>query len=116
MPFTDSQIAEYTSQIEELFWSRRRPPLNLRNEMREGQRITGNTVELFFVRPLWNDPSRMVEEPIAKARYVKSRDVWKIYWMRADCKWHSYPPAPEVKTLKKFLLLVEEDANACFFG
>jgi len=116
MAFTDDQIAEFTGMIEDYFWSRRRPPLNLRDKIREGQRITDNAVELFFVRPLWNDPERQVEEPIAKARYVKSRDVWKIYWMRADCKWHSYPPVPEVKTFEEFLFLVEEDANACFFG
>ena len=52
MAFTDEQIAAYMSHIEELFWSQRRPPLNLGHEMREGQRVTGNTVELFFVRPL----------------------------------------------------------------
>jgi len=44
----------------------------------------------------------MVEEPIAKARYVKIRDVWKIYWMRADCKWHSYPPAPKWRPSRSF--------------
>jgi hypothetical protein len=114
--FTNDQIAEYAGMIEEYFWNRRRPPLNLRDKIREGQRITENAVELFFVRPLWNDPAQEVEEPIAKARYIKSRNVWRIYWMRADSKWHSYPPVPEVKTFEEFLFLVEEDANACFFG
>lgn len=36
--------------------------------------------------------------------------------MRADLKWHSYPPAPVVGTVEKFLSLVAEDKHACFFG
>ena len=74
------------------------------------------SVELFEVRPVWDNPSQKMESPVAKATYVKTQDLWRIYWMRADLKWHSYPPTPEVDTLDAFLTLVAEDKHACFFG
>ncbi len=116
MPFTDSEIIEHTRLIEEKFWSRRRPPLHLRERIREGQRIDGQAIELFFVRPSFRNPGQFVEESIAKVQYVRSRNVWKIYWQRADLKWHAYQPRSEVASLAEALLVIDTDTNACFFG
>jgi DUF3024 family protein len=116
MAFSDVEIARYTGLIEKLIWAKRRPPLRLRDKVREGQRIKGSEIELFLVRPLFSDPTRQIEHPIAKARYVKSRNVWQVFWERADMKWHRYLPRPEVKSLEGFLKLVNEDANGCFWG
>jgi hypothetical protein len=57
-----------------------------------------------------------MEHPVAKTTYVRSRGVWRVFWMRRDLKWHRYEPAPEVKTIEAFCALVSEDAYACFFG
>jgi hypothetical protein len=57
-----------------------------------------------------------MENPIAKATYVKSTALWKVYWQRADLKWHSYEPTPQVGSIEKFLAVVDEDRYACFFG
>lgn len=116
MAFTEFEIAEHAAVIERVFWSKRRPPLHLRDKVREGQRIAGQSVELFFVRPVWNDPRRQTEEAIAKLTYVRTSGVWRIFWMRADLKWHRYPPVPEAPTLEAALRIVHADAKACFFG
>jgi DUF3024 family protein len=63
-----------------------------------------------------DDPAQSAEEAVAKARYLKSRDSWLVYWQRADLKWHKYDPLPEVKSLETFLTLVDRDEYACFFG
>jgi hypothetical protein len=31
----------------------------------------------------------MTQKPAAKATYVRKTDRWKIYWQRADLKWHA---------------------------
>jgi len=54
--------------------------------------------------------------PIAKATYVQATEIWKVFWMRQDLKWHRYGPAPEVASLEEFAQLVHEDKHACFFG
>jgi hypothetical protein len=93
-----------------------RPPAHIRNEVDLSFRVKAQSVEIFEIRPLWNDPDKKIEEAVAKATYVKTRKIWKVFWQRADLKWHRYDPEPEVKTLEKFLEVVEKDEYACFFG
>lgn len=93
-----------------------RPPPHIRNEIDLCFRLQNQSVELFEVRPAWDNPSQKMESPVAKATYVKVQNIWKVYWMRADLKWHGYQPAPEVDTLDAFFALVAEDKHACFFG
>jgi len=116
MAFSELEIAEHTTVLERVFWAKRRPPLHLRDKMREGQRIAGQSVELFFVRLRWDDPTSQIEESIAKLTFVRASGHWRIFWKRADGKWHRYPPVPEATTLTAALLVVHQDANACFFG
>lgn len=84
MTFTEIEIAEQTLTLENHFWSLRRPPLHLRDKIREGQRFTDQSIELFVVRPAFNRPGEHIEESIAKVTYVRSKDVWHIFWKRAD--------------------------------
>ena len=98
------------------FVRKHRPPESLRDKLDFGFRFDGRYVELFEIRPGWRDRAEKVEEAVAKARYLKSRDVWLVYWQRADFKWHKYGPMPEVDRVEDFLALVDEDAYQCFFG
>jgi hypothetical protein len=116
MPFTDLEIVEHIATIERELWSRRRPPLHLRPKVREGQRFEGYSVEFFFVRPRYMKPKEYAEHPFAKVRFIRSRGVWRLFWQRADLKWHGYQPAPETTSLAAALRIVNEDAFNCFFG
>lgn len=98
------------------FVAKRRPPVHLRDEVDLSFRFDGRSVEIFEIRPRWDDPTERVEEAVGKARYLKSRNMWLVYWQRADLKWHKYEPVPEVSTVDAFLRLVDEDEYACFFG
>ncbi len=98
------------------FVEQHRPPAHIRPELDLGFRIYGQSVEIFEIRPKWRSPGEKIENPVAKATYVKTQKVWKVYWRRVDLKWHSYAPAPEVDSLEQFLELVGKDENACFFG
>ena len=96
--------------------SQRRPPVHLRAQVDLAFRFDGRSVELFEIRARLLEPTEKWEEALAKARYVKSRDVWLVYWQRADFKWHTYGPKPVVHSLRAFLALVDEDEYGCFFG
>jgi len=98
------------------FVAEHRPPAHLREQVDLGFRYDGRNVEIFEIRPRWDNAAKRVEEAVAKARYLKSRDTWLVYWRRADLKWHKYDPMPEVDTVKAFLKLVSDDEHACFFG
>ena len=98
------------------YLERRRPPAHIRPKLDIGYRVNGQSVEIFEIRPVWNDASKKMELPVAKSTFIKARGVWKIYWMRKDLKWHSYEPVATVGTVDKFLRVVEEDRYGCFWG
>lgn len=116
MAFNDAETESILDKLEREFWVQRRPPLHLRDQLREGQRIDGHSIELFLNRPAFRRPDEWIEEPIAKIRYVRSRDAWEIYWQRADLKWHLYEPCPETRSLSAALTEIKDDPHACFFG
>lgn len=78
--------------------------------------MTTRGVEIIEVVPSFEDKNVKVEHSVAKATYLKSRDVWRIYWQRGSLKWVSYEPAPNVDSLEAFLTVVEEDRFGCFWG
>jgi len=98
------------------YLDRARPPVHIRNELDIGYRIANQSVELFEIRPAFQDPSTKIELAIAKATYVKKEGNWKIYWMRADMKWHRYEPVPDADNLDEFISVIEDDHYGCFYG
>lgn len=98
------------------FLAKRRPPAHIRPKLDFGYRLSDQSVELLEIRPQWDDPSIIRQYPIAKATYVRCRKLWKVFWKRADLKWHSYEPHPTTKTIEEFLTVVDADEHCCFFG
>ena len=99
------------------FMQQRRPPPLVRPELDLGFRVSGQSVEIFEIRPRWRGPpGEKHESPVAKATFVRARGVWRVFWQRCDLKWHSYEPQPEVTTVEEVASLVSQDAHACFFG
>jgi len=98
------------------FVAARRPPAHLRQELDLAYRIAGQSVEIFEIRPAYWDPAQMLENSVAKATYVRRADEWRIYWQRADLKWHRYEPHPTARTIEEVLTVVGEDRYCCFFG
>ena len=99
-------------------WNERIPgdPLRFRDEVDLAFRIDDQSIEIFEIRALWRHPGEKVESSVAKATYVKSREAWKVYWKRADGRWHRYEPAGELGSLEEVLALVGEDAYGAFWG
>lgn len=93
-----------------------RPPAHIRSQLDIGFRISGQSLELFEIRPRWDNPSEILEQDFAKTTFIKKSKSWKIYWIRQDLKWHRYDPVPDVSNLEEFFSLVSEDAYACFRG
>jgi hypothetical protein len=98
------------------FVEKRRPAPHIRPKLDFEFRVSGQSVELFEIRPQWDHPTIKRENSFAKATLVRTQRMWKVYWKRADLKWHSYEPVPEVAAIEEFLAVVQKDEYACFFG
>jgi len=108
-----------TKRLEKIvgaFIEKRRPPPHLRPEIDLGFRVSAQSVEIFEIRPRYDRPQEKMEHPVAKATYVRVHDMWRVFWQRADLKWHRYTPAPHVASIEQFLALVDKDEYSCFFG
>lgn len=113
MAFSELELAKVRRTMD-AYIERRRPRPEIRHELDIGYAIEGQSVTLHEDRRLY-DGSRILE-PVAKATWVKTQKVWKIYWMRADLKWHSYDPVPQVQSLDKVLAGIDADPYGCFWG
>lgn len=100
----------------ENFIARKRPPEHIREKLDLDYKIEGQNIFVFEIRPQWDNPKVINEHPVAKASFIKTKNHWKVFWLRADLKWHSYTTKPTVKTVKEFTNLIEEDKLHCFWG
>jgi hypothetical protein len=110
------RIIDFDLKLLESFIEKRRPPVEIREKLDVAFRKEGQIIEIFTIRPHWKNENEKIETPIAKIKFVKSSAVWRLYWMRADLKWHYYEPAGEMSHLSKALVLIDEDKNGCFWG
>ena len=115
MALTELEIKRCDKAITS-FLERRRPPAHIRDQIDLACKIDGHSVVVFEIRPVYNDPTKNCQSPVAKATFVRTKNHWKIFWMKRDLKWHGYEPNLEVKSLDAFFAVIERDQYGCFFG
>ena len=115
MALSEIELARVYRAMDALMRRRRSPP-HVRQHLDLGYRVTRQSVEIFEIRSAWRGPpDEKNESAVAKATYVRSRRIWRVFWQRRDLKWHAYEPSPEANSIDDFASLVAEDAHACFF-
>jgi hypothetical protein len=81
-----------------------------------GYSIKGHDVVIFERRPKWDNPKEWMESPVAKIKFIRSADKWRLYWQRADLKWHEYPGLSSSDRINDLVQEIDADPLACFFG
>ena len=84
------------------FVEKRRPRPEIRDQLDTFFRVYDQSFEIFQIRPRYDNREIKIERPVAKATYVKSTRKWKLFWKRADDKWHGYEPFRESSPWRKF--------------
>ena len=114
MAFAEIELARIEKSVGGL--CRRRTMPELRNQLRFEYSIRRHDIEIFEARPDWQDPVQEMKHPVAKVRYVRSTNEWRLFWMRRDLKWHSYEPHAVGRSLEELVEEVDRDEHCCFFG
>ena len=52
---------------------------------------------------------------IAKIKYVKTKNIWKLYWMRGNLTWLEYHTS-DFSTVENAFKVIKADKEGCFFG
>lgn len=118
MAFKQTELDEIAPKLK-AFISNESPPAQTGAQL--AFCIDRQSVVLLEVRPdlqalMSGEGVKLNESPIAKATWVRSRQVWRVFWMPADGNWEAYVATPEVDTVDEFLDVLKEDELACFFG
>lgn len=114
MALTKEEI-ENAQEIMNKYIEKKRPPIEIRDKVDLSYKIENKSIEIFEIRPVYKGPG-IVNIPIAKTTFTRTSNTWKIYWQRADLKWHLYEPKKEVKSLNDFIRIIDEDKHCCFWG
>jgi hypothetical protein len=114
MAFGELELEQIQRTVGE--WYKRRCLPHLKDKVRLEYSVIGHDVVIFERRPRWDNKSEWKETPIAKLKFVRSADKWRLYWMRADPKWHEYPGLSSSHRLDDLVQEIDADPLACFFG
>lgn len=87
MPFNSTE-QEKINLAWQGFLMKRRPPGEIRHQVDIDMKIDGYSIEIFTIRPRWDKPDEIIHSPIAKTTFDKSKNHWKLFWMRANLKWY----------------------------
>jgi Protein of unknown function (DUF3024) len=115
MAFNDIERARNLAALK-AFLERKRPPPHIRSQLDFGCAVVGQVVDVFEIRPDWQDATITRHRPFARIRFVRSSKQWRLYWMRQDLKWHAYEPSARHASLQSALDVIAADAHCCFFG
>jgi len=95
---------------------RKKTPEEYKNELRFEYRINGHDVEIIEIRPYWRNPNETTEIPVAKLKFNRTKNIWELYWQRANGKWQKYDPSKKINDLAKLVSEIDHDEFGCFFG
>jgi len=114
MLFNELELKRIDRTVGELCRRRTRP--EYADQLRFEREIDGHTVSIWEVRPPWDGVGDETRTGIARFRFVRSRGVWQLHWLRRDLKWHRYGPAESTPDLAALVAIVEADQYGAFFG
>jgi hypothetical protein len=114
MSFSEIELKHIENTVGEM--CKRRSPVHISDELRTVYVVKGHDVTVYEERPHWKNPQKWTSEPIAKFKYTRNQNVWKLYWMRQDLRWHLYEPLPESATIEGLVVEVDKDPHGAFFG
>ncbi len=114
MAFSEIEIYKIDKFVGVL--SNKRAPESIRDKLRYEYRIEGQDVILYEIRPRWDKPDEQTGMPCAKLKFVRSQNVWKLFWHRANMKWYAYDPCKSSRNLAELIAEIDTDPHGCFFG
>lgn len=115
MPLPEIQIQTSLAAIGALI-EKRRPTPEIRHMLDIKAEITGQEVIVSEIRPSFSNPGLTAQHAVAKAKWIGTQNRWKLYWMRADLKWHLYEPGAHLVDIKSIIMEIDRDPHGCFWG
>ncbi len=114
MAFSEIELKRIDKEVGGI--CKKRSPAHIKDKLSLEYRVKVHEVLIYERRPQWDNPKNWIESPDAKLKYVRTSNVWQLFWQRANGKWVSYEPLPFSKDLKSLVEEIDSDPHGCFFG
>ena len=72
-------------------FSPKHSPAHLKDKLRLEYAVKGHDVVIVERRPRWDSQTEWTDTSVAKLKFIRLANKWRLYWMRADLKWHEDP-------------------------
>ena len=115
MPIPQNQIQSALAEAG-AFIQKRRPKPEIRHLLDMKAELNKQELIISEVRQNFRDSTKMDTHPVAKAKWIDSQGRWRLYWMRADLKWHTYEPGEHLEDISSIISEVDKDPFGCFWG
>jgi hypothetical protein len=114
MALSDVQKAQVIGLLDEFCDAR--VPIMLRDRIVLQFRFLGSSVVLFEKRPMFDDPTRWIENSVAKFRFDPARRLWRLLCADRYGSWHLFRGVPPTASFGRLLEEVAADRTCVFWG
>ena len=114
MAFSEIELKRVDRAVGGLCRRRNRP--EFKDELSLEYEVKGHDVVLLERRPRYGRLVGITDLPVAKIKFVRTANEWRLYWMRSDLKWHGYDLLPSSRDLEELVAEIDKDPYCCFFG
>jgi len=115
MPLSEFEIKRYEIAKKD-FLIKRRPHPSVRDKCDLDCSLNNQSVEIFELRPQWNNPEKINEYPLAKTTYSLNKREWEIFYMSSNLQWKIYRMHKSAKTIEDVFSIIDCDETGIFFG
>ena len=115
MTLSEFEIKRYEIAKKD-FLIKRRPHPSVRDKCDLDCSLNNQSVEIFELRPQWNNPEKINEYPLAKTTYSLNKREWEIFYMSSNLQWKIYRMHKSAKTIEDVFSIIDCDETGIFFG
>ena len=94
----------------------KRVPQEVRGQVQLAYKIRGNSIILFEKRPHYIEKQNIIEEPIAKIKYLSESNEWQLYYQNRNLRWSEYWDLGPEKNITILIQEIDTDPTGIFWG
>lgn len=113
--FTVDELKEINFTMEN-FMLRRAPAEEFKKLIDHTYTIKYSDIIIKTLRSSITNNEIINETIIAKIKFIKTSEEWKIYWVRYNEKWDEFKMDFKIKRLSTCLKIIDDDEQGCFWG
>ena len=89
------------------------------HELRIEVDVSPTSITVMECRPRWEPDAinaQWIRFPIARLRFIASKEQWSLYWRDRNLAFHRYERVPPTMAIEELLAEIDRDPTGIFWG